>query len=348
MRRGFDEFFGFLHEGHSFVPRPWKGVTTWLRRRTLPDGSQGRWTSHDGTLIYSTHLNTNEPDYDADNPILRASQHVDEREHLTDAMAREAETFLDQHRGEPIFLLLAYNAVHSPMQGANAYLAKFAHIEDVHRRLFAAMLAHLDDSIGCVLKKLDDNGLTDNTIVVFLSDNGGPTRELTSRNDPLRGGKGQLYEGGIRVPMIVRWPAKLPPKRVDTQPASTLDVAATLLASAGLKKVIAERELDGTDLLPRLISDKPEANERPYYWRVGGKAALRRGDWKLLRERGEAWELYNVAADLAEQTDLAAKEPERARELAAMWQKLDAEMAEPLWQPRARKAQVERQSGDCD
>jgi arylsulfatase B len=118
QRRGFDEFFGFLHEGHYFVPPPWTGVTTWLRRKTLPDGSQGRWTSPDVRIIWSTHLGYHEPDYDADNPILRGSQPEDERTNLTDAFTREACDFIGRHQQQPWFLYLAYNAVHSPMHSA--------------------------------------------------------------------------------------------------------------------------------------------------------------------------------------------------------------------------------------
>ena len=176
QRRGFDEFFGFLHEGHTYVPPPWAGVTTWLRRRALPDAGQGRWTSPDGRIVWSTHLNTNEPDYDADNPILRSSQPVDERANLTDAFTREACDFIGRHRAQPFFLYLAYNTVHSPMQGADGYMKKFAHLEDIQRRIFAAMLAQLDDSVGQLLTQLRECGVEENTLVVFLSDNGGPTK----------------------------------------------------------------------------------------------------------------------------------------------------------------------------
>ena len=193
QRNGFDEFFGFLHEGHYFVPPPWAGHVTWLRRRTLPDGSQGRWTSPDGRLIWSTHMGHFEPDYDADNPVLRSSQPVEEKENLTEAFTREAEDFISLHRSQPFFLYLAYSAVHSPLQGPEDYLAKFAHIDDIQRRIFAAMLAQLDDGVGRVLARLRSLGLSENTLVVFLSDNGGPTRELTSSNAPLRGEKGSLF-----------------------------------------------------------------------------------------------------------------------------------------------------------
>src|SRR4051794_7799371 len=126
QRRGFDEFFGFLHEGHYYVPPPWTGHTTWLRRRTLPNGGEGRWTSPDGRVVWSTHLGGFEPDYDADNPILRNSQPVEEKLNLTDAFTREAEDFITRHKAQPFFLYLAYNAVHSPLQGADATMKKFA------------------------------------------------------------------------------------------------------------------------------------------------------------------------------------------------------------------------------
>lgn len=189
QRRGFDEFFGFLHEGHYFVPAPWNDVTTWLRRKPLPDSSQGRWTSPDGRIIWSTHLKNNEPDYNADNPILRGSQPIDEQANLTDAFTREACDFIHRHRQQPFFLNLSYNAVHSPMQATDEYLGKHADIADIHRRIFAGMLSHLDDSLGQVLGQLQVSGIEERTLVFFLSDNGGPTKELTSSNAPLRGGK---------------------------------------------------------------------------------------------------------------------------------------------------------------
>ena len=326
QRRGFDEFFGFLHEGHTYVPTPWAGVTTWLRRRALPDAGQGRWTSPDGRIIWSTHLNTNEPDYDADNPILRSSQPVDERASLTEAFTREACDFVGRHRAQPFFLYLAYNATHSPMQGADAYMKKFAHLADIHRRIFAAMLAQLDASVGKVLAQLRECGLEENTLVVFLSDNGGPTKELTSRNVPLRGGKGQLWEGGIRVPFIVSWKNHLPASRVMEVPVTSMDATAAALELAGADKL----KLDGVSFLPMLTGRTTQAPERPLFWRVGRKHALRSGDWKLIRD-GAAWQLYDLAHDISETTDLAAKEPARVQQLSALWDRWNVEQIEPRW-----------------
>jgi arylsulfatase B len=231
QRRGFDSFFGFLHEGHYYVPAPWPGVATMLRRRTLPGGGQGRRTF--GDVTYSTHMHGFEPPYDANNPILRDGQPSAEAAYLTDAFTREALSFIDRRREEPFFLYVAYNAVHSPLQGADAYLKEFASIDDIQRRIFAAMLGNLDDGVGQILAKLRAAGLEDDTLVFFLSDNGGPTRELTSSNKPLRGEKGSVYEGGVRVPFMVRWPGRLPAGSTYEQPVSSTDIFATAAAVAG-------------------------------------------------------------------------------------------------------------------
>jgi arylsulfatase B len=332
QRRGFDEFFGFLHEGHYYLPQPWEGAVTWLRRPALPDGSQGRWTSPDGRIVWSTHMGGREPDYDADNPILRSSQGIEEREHLTDAFTREAESFLQRHRDQPFFLCVAYNAVHSPMQAADRYLERFAGIDDMHRRIFAAMTAHLDDSVGRILTKLRDLELEERTLVVFLSDNGGPTRELTSSNAPLRGGKGQLYEGGIRVPFLMRWPGRLPAGHVEERAAISLDIFATALAAANAEVPESAPPRDGVDLAARLAGGDARPLHESLYWRMGGNAALRQGNWKIVRQGAGrrtpgAWQLYHLADDVGETRDLAAERPEVLNRLTAAWSALDAAMA---------------------
>lgn len=327
QRRGFDEFFGFLHEGHYFVPPPWQGVTTWLRRKTLPDGSQGRWTSPDGRIVWSTHLGYHEPDYDADNPILRGSQPADERANLTDAFTRESCDFIARHMTQPWFLYLAYNAPHSPMQGTDAYMAKFAHIEDIHRRIYTAMVSHLDDSVGTVMAKLRETGMEENTLVFFVSDNGGPTKELTSSNAPLRGGKGELLEGGIRVPFIMSWKGRIKPRVLDA-PVISMDAVATALELGRANAKPANP--DGRSLLPLLTGVTDETPHAALFWRVANKNAVRQGDWKLIRERG-AWQLYNLANDIGEAKDLAPGEAKRVAELTSLWSEWNAKQVEPLW-----------------
>jgi arylsulfatase A-like enzyme len=333
-RHGFDEFFGFLHEGHYFVPPPYKGVTTMLRRKSLPHGHAGRWVGKKG-LIYTDHMGGNEPDYDADNPITRGGQPVVETEYLTDALTREAVDFIDRHDDKPFFLYLAYNAVHSPLQGADAYMKKFSHIEDIHRRIFAAMLANMDDSVGAVMAQLRKSGLEENTIVFFLSDNGGPTRELTSSNLPLRGSKGQMYEGALRVPFMMQWKGKIPAGQTYEKPVSSFDIYAT--AAANSEGVIAPKLVEGVDLVPYVTGKKTGTPHETLFWRQGGRSGLRHGDWKLVRMGGRKgpgnakWELYDLSKDLSEETNLAKSKPERLTELVELWEKMNGEMVEPLF-----------------
>ena len=333
MRRGFDEFFGFTHEGHYFVPPPWKGVTTMLRRKALPDGGQGRWV--DGKVIYTTHMGNNEPDYDADNPILRAGQPVEEKDYLTDALTREAVDFIDRHKRKPFFLYLAYNAVHSPLQGADKYMDRFAHIEDIHRRIFAAMLANLDDSVGEVLAKLRAEGLEDDTLIFFISDNGGPTRELTSSNLPLKGGKGDMWEGGIRVPFLMQWKGQLPAGMVYDKPVVSLDVFGTAAAIANAP-IARNRPIDGVNLMPYLTGENKGRPHETLFWRARARTAIRVGDWKLVKNPGgradAEWQLYYLAEDLSEENNLAGKQPDKFKEMMAAWDKVNGQMMDPVWE----------------
>ena len=187
------------------------------------------------------------------------------------------------------------------------------------------MLARLDDGVGTVTEALRRQGLLDDTLIVFLSDNGGPTRELTSSNLPLRGGKGDLYEGGVRIPFLVQWTGMLPAGETYSHPILSADVFATASAAAGVP-MPADRATDGVDLAPFLTG---EINERPHellFWRYGRKRAIRLGDRKLVDNDGRGWELYDLAADVDESDDLAAARPDLVRELADAWGRTNAEL----------------------
>jgi arylsulfatase B len=223
-------------------------------------------------------------------------------------------------------------------------MERFSHIQDIHRRIFVAMVANLDDAIGRVLGKLDGEGLTDDTLIFFLSDNGGPTRELTSSNAPLREGKGQVYEGGLRVPYLAQWKAAWPEGKIDSRAVSALDIVPTALAAAG---VSPPDDLDGVDLTPFLTGEVNEDPHEALFWRYTSRIALRRGDWKAVgrydAERGaHELELYNLAADLGETTDLAAREPERLEAFRRLIEQQDAQMIDPLWgaDPRSRSTKT--------
>jgi arylsulfatase B len=330
-RHGYDYFFGFTHEGHFFVPPHHGGVTTMLRGRALPDGGRGQWVSSDGHTILSTHMGHNEPDYDANNPLVRQSQPVDETEYLTDAFTREAVRFIASHADRPFFLTLAYNAVHSPLQARNEDMERLSHISDIHRRIFAAMLISMDDGIGRVLACLRDHSLDRNTLVIFLSDNGGPTRELTSSNAPLRGGKGTMFEGGIRVPFIIRWPARIQSPRVLGTPVSALDILPSILNAAGIP-IPEGLQHDGLSWWPLLDSPDAIHPARDFFWRLGERQALRSGPWKIVRHPRQEWQLFHLGQDPAETSDLALRHPDRLRELIDRWESLNRDMQPPAWQ----------------
>ena len=197
------------------------------------------------------------------------------------------------------------------------------------------MLVALDEAVGAVTDKLRVSGLEENTLIVFLSDNGGPTMLGTtingSRNDPLRGSKRTTLEGGIRVPFVWSWKGKLPAGRVYDQPLIQLDVLPTVLSAAG---VVPQTDwgLDGVDLLPFLTGTDGKAPHDSLFWRLGGQAAIRRGDWKLVRYDGTVdtpgvrsdalsapklspFRLYNLAKDVGEAHDLSGEHPEQVEEL---------------------------------
>jgi arylsulfatase B len=206
-------------------------------------------------------------------------------------------------------------------------------VTDRNRRLLLAKLSALDDAVGLVMSKLREHRAEDNTLIVFLSDNGGPTRELTSSNAPLRGGKGDVYEGGLRVPFLVRWPGTIPAGQTYDEPVLSLDVFATAAALAG--RPLPREQVDGVNLVPYLTGRSPDRPHSEIFWRTGNRTAVRVGDWKLVRNppRGStgAWELYDLAHDIGEAKNLIDRHPQRAEELQAIWQRYNATMAEPAW-----------------
>ena len=285
-------------------------------------------------------------DYFRSAGILRGNEQVDEKEYLTDAIGREAVAFIDRHKQEPWFLYFAFNAVHTPLQADDARLAKFASITDAKRHTYAAMLFALDEAVGRVRKKLTDSGLDQNTLVCYISDNGGPTMPGTtvngSRNTPFRGSKRTTLEGGIRVPFVVSWPARLKPGVYD-KPVIQLDLHATALAAAGVQAQ-PDWQLDGVELLPFLTGANTAAPHEALYWRFGAQMAIRVGDYKLVRYDSNAdtltgmpgqpvtaTKLYRLSDDFGEAKDLAAAMPEKAKELQAKWDAWNATLVKPLW-----------------
>jgi arylsulfatase A-like enzyme len=240
-----------------------------------------------------------------------------------------------RHTREPWFLFLAFNAPHMPNQPTPDRLARFAHLKPPQRANYAAQISLMDDAIGTVMDAVRHSGQEARTLVVFFSDNGGPITKGApngARNTPLRGGKGDVYEGGVRVPFVVSWPGRLPSGQDYPQPVSSLDVFTTALACAGVARP-TDRTYDGVDLVPFLSGETHGAPHERLFWRSGvdQQWAMREGDWKLVRLKGKPDELYDLAADIGETRNLAAVKPEVTRRLAAKLEAWNGELKAPAF-----------------
>jgi arylsulfatase A-like enzyme len=283
--------------------------------------------------------------------------------HTIDDFGREAVSFIERHRAQPWFVYLAFNAVHGPMESTEKYLSRFTSLESPKRHTFAAMLSAMDDNVGLVLTKIRELSQEENTLIVFFSDNGGPTPQSTASNGPLRGYKSQTWEGGIRIPFIVQWKGRLPAGKVNDRPIIQLDILPTALAAAGVEAK-PEWKLDGVNLLPYLTGEKAGVPHTALYWRFGWQYALRMGDWKIVKattgkdfpggmpgdhpDLSQA-ELYNLAHDIGEKNNLAAAEPEKLKEMIAVWSQWNSQLIEPRWYhplPAGKKARKKQQAGD--
>jgi len=298
VHRGFDEFFGFTGGSHVYL-------------------DPGANPAPRGT-----------------NPILRGTETVDEKEYLTDALTREAAAYIDRHQREPFFLYLCYNAVHVPQQAPQNYLDRFSHIANDKRRTYAAMLSAMDDGVGAVLGRLREAGLEQDTLIFFLSDNGGPA-ETGSHNHPLRGGKGSVWEGGIRVPFLMQWKGRIKAGQTYDNPVIALDIFPTVTAAAGAK-LPTDRIMDGVNLVPYVTGKRSRMPHEVLYWRYGWRHAIRRGNWKMrIGEEGAAPELYDLANDIGEANDLAQSKSELVQDLNETLMRWESSLVPPLWPPQA-------------
>jgi len=260
------------------------------------------------------------------NYMRRNAETIDPEGHATDLFTQWACEYLrDRESNRPFFLYLAYNAPHAPIQPPPEWVEKVKArqpgISDKRAKL-VALIEHMDDGVGRVLDALRETGLDRRTLVLFTSDNGGDIGP-GAHNGPWRAGKGTLYEGGLRVPAIARWPGRIAPAARSPRVALTMDLLPTVCEAAG---VGIEHEIDGASILPTLLGRPQPDPDRDLFWgrREGGHPwwgenvqAVRRGDWKLLRPTPNSpYELYNLKDDPYEKTDLAQAEPKIFRELA--------------------------------
>lgn len=277
--RGFNEFFGFLGGGHRYFPEEY-------------------------TIHHSDSATNEAQSYKT--KLINNNQVVESKEYLTDELSNQAVSFIERNKKEPFFLYLAYNAPHAPLQAPEKYLKRFEHITDKKRKTYAAMVSAVDDGIGNVLNKLKELNINENTIVIFLSDNGGPIKDNASNNGNLRGGKGSLFEGGIRVPFAMQWPKKIKPNSVYHQPIISLDIFATVTSNIqGLPK--AKNNLDGVNLIPFITNKNNHSPHEYLFWRqfdAKNYAVVHHSGFKQVVLKDSAHFIYNLKSDIAEQVNV--------------------------------------------
>ncbi|MHC4680377.1 MAG: sulfatase-like hydrolase/transferase [Planctomycetota bacterium] len=261
----------------------------------------------------------------------RNDQYLDEKGHATDLITDEAVRIIESDHDKPFFLYVPYSVPHHPLDEPDEWTSRYeGRIKDASRRLFAASVTHMDHGIGRIIDALESKGLRENTLVVFVSDNGGQRswhsdeqykgryadkpHTVLGDNKPLRGWKGDVYEGGIRVPALANWPGVLKPGRLAT-PVHIVDWMPTLCGLAGY---VPQKDLrwDGRDIWPSVSQGTAPIEPPLFYWKTPNASAVRRGDWKLIVNRREQEaELYNVTADPYEERDMAGQQPDRVNDL---------------------------------
>jgi len=286
MARGFDEFLGHLSGGSHFFPFSAGG--------------------------YKWNTERNRPPIQRNDQLLGVGDFPPET-YLTDLFTDEAIRFIAEKKEAPFFIYLSYNAPHGPIMASDHYKLRNTHIEEGPRRTFAGMMTAVDDGVGKIVDTLRRENLLENTILVLLSDNGGPTKVNTSLNTPFRGVKGDVFEGGVRVPFIISWPGVIPPGQVSDTLVSSLDLLPTFLTAAGIS---TEDSFDGVDILPWITGKQTGSPQRDlYFWRAG-RRAIRSGDLKLTNAQlGPKSELFNIVENFQEDPGRQLQLPERQQEL---------------------------------
>jgi len=294
LKRGFDEFYGFRGGARSYYA--YQPVTSTRKENLLERNFE---------------------------------EFAEPERYLTDKLGEETCDFIERHKDKPFFAFVSFNAVHTPMEAEDKDKAKFPQLSG-KRQEVAAMTLALDRACGQILDKLKELGLEKNTIVVFTNDNGGPTDKNASINLPLAGTKSNHLEGGVRVPFIMRWPGQIDQKSEYHNPISTFDLLPTFVAAAG-GDVDEIKDIDGVDLLPFLKKSNKGRPHETLFWKKDCRAAVRYGDYKLIRYPDRPAELFNIINDESEQNDLAAENPELVRQMFKMIFDWESTLERPRW-----------------
>ncbi len=310
--QGFDESLGFIAGGSMYLPAKDPSVVN----------SKQSWDAIDRflwpNLPYAVQYN--------------GAALFKPKGYMTDYLADEAVKAIKANKSRPFFLYFAPNAIHTPLQAKREDYDALPQIKDHRLRVYGAMARNLDHNVGRILQALKDEGLDDNTLVIFTSDNGGAGYVgLPDVNKPYRGFKSTFFEGGIHSPFFMRWPGVIPAGSSYAYPVGHIDIFATAAAAAGAVAP-TDRTIDGVDLLPHLQGKLTGRPHQTLFWRSGQYKAVLDGDWKLQVNgaRDKVW-LYDLASDPNEQRDLSVAQPQKVKAMLALIAAQDAQSAKPIW-----------------
>lgn len=318
---GFDQCYGILGAGSLYAPLGDERIVE----------SRHDWDFADFTAWQNMYYYVQE----------NGKQSVPEgKPYLTDYFADKAVQYIEKNKKNRFFLHLAFTAPHGPFQAQKTYYDKLSHIKDHNKRVYYAMIQNLDDAIGKVKEKLAKEGLLENTLIVFASDNGGATYTRACNNQPFYGGKMSDFEGGLVVPFMMQWSGHIKPNTKYANSVSLLDIVPTVL-SATNSALTASVPLDGVNLIP-FLDEKQVTNKKPHdvlYWRTGFLRAIQKDSFKLqINEHDNYRSLHNIVTDPSEKDNLFDKYPEKVQELDAAWQKWNKDLPAPKWSSNANVA----------
>lgn len=293
INRGFDEFWGYLDGGHDY------------------------FEEKDTSFGYKAKIQCN-------------YKTTDKITYITDNKGNECVDFIKRHKKQPFFLYASFNAPHTPMQATDKDLNLYSFIKNKKRRTYAAMVHRLDVNVGKIMAAIDKEGLSENTVVIFMSDNGGPGEYNSSINAPYNGKKGTVLEGGIRVPFMISWPGTIPAGQVYNNVISSLDILPTFVSLAGGTTTAADK-LDGVNLIPYILKQNTAKPHEELKWRFTISAAILDGKWKLIRLPDRLPMLFDLEKDKSELDNLSLKNLDVTRHLLKKLGNWDVSLPHPLF-----------------
>ncbi len=310
--RGFDYFYGFTEAFSLYAP---ENSTDVVNAQTSEFTDRHMWNQ--GRKKHSA--------------IKQNDKVVHPKDYLTFRFADEATKFIEKNKENPFLLYVPFSAPHNPFQAPKSHFDKFAHVEDHTKRVYYGMISALDEAVGTITEKVRELGLEENTIIIFISDNGSATYLKAGSNAPLRGGKFMLFEGGINIPFVMQWKGKIAPKTVITHPVCLTDVFPTAAAAAGLELPNHE-QFDGVNLIPFITKPSDAKPHEALYWRSGYNRAVRKGDWKMIvDERNFLIHLFHLGNDKFEMNNIRETYPDIVSSLMEEMNKWDESLVKPHW-----------------